>query len=231
MSTQSISVTAAGSTARRPSDPRRLHRRIGGLALIAAPAALLISEVTDRGSNNSAQLISYAAQHPGLAVLSNAFLLLSSALLVPAAFAVLHLARDRGRRFAEAGAVLAVLGALGHAAFVGFSSVVLNTPQGDHAQMVALLDRVNHSPALAPVAVCIFAFALSLPLLMIGAWRAGLVPVYVPAMAAAAVLIEFASVDGMAGGIAKELLAVVAMGWIGVRILRLSDSAWAGNPR
>jgi hypothetical protein len=213
-----------------PVDSRRFRRRVGGIALLGAPVALLVSEVADRGSERSADLISDAAHHAGALVLSNVFLLVSSTLLVPAAFAVLHLARGRGRRFAEIGAALAVLGALGHAAFVGFSSVVLSTPQGDHAQMVALLDRVNHDPAIAPIAVCILAFALSLPLILIGAWRAGLVPWVVPALAGPALAIELAGVDSLAGGVAKELLAVLALGWVGLRVLRLGDDAWGPAP-
>lgn len=219
------SVPAA--KARRRGDSRRLRRRVGGITLITAPLALLASEVTDRGTSNSAKLISDAAHHSGLIAVSNALLLLSSVLIIPAAFAVLHLARDRGRRFAEFGTAFAVLGALGHAVFVGFSTVVLSMPQGGHAQMVALLDRVNHSPAAAPIVVCIFAFAISMPLLGVGAWRAGLAPVMVPIALGLATLVEMAGVGSMAGGIIKEGLAVFALGWIGLRLLRLSDDAWS----
>lgn len=215
---------------RRPADSRRFRRRAGGVALIGAPVALLISEVTDRGSEKSTQLISDATHHAGAVLTSNIFLLISSALFIPAAFAVLHMARDRGRRFAEIGTVLAVLGALGHGAFIGFSTVVLSTPQGDPAQMVALLDRLNHSPAAAPVALCILSFALSLPLILLSAWRSGLVPWMVPALAWLAVAIELIGVDSMAGGVAKEGLAVLALGWVGLRVLRLSDDAWGAAP-
>jgi hypothetical protein len=225
-----IDLRPAARPAGRPVDPRRFRRRVGGIALIGAPVALLASEVADRGSEKSAELINDAANHANALVVSNVLLLLSSALLVPAAFAVLHLARCRGRRFAEVGTALAVLGALGHAAFVGFSSVVLSTPQGDPAQMVALLDRVNHNPAIAPIAVCILAFALSLPLILIAAWRAELVPWVVPTLSGVAVAIELVGVDSMAGGVAKELLAVLALGWVGFRVLRLSDDDWAPAP-
>ena len=213
-----------------PHDPRPLRRRAGALALIASPAALLLSEVLYRGTDDPAQLVADAARSSGAIVLSNVALLVSSALLLPAAYAVLHLARDRGRRLALTGASLATLGALGHAAYVGFSTVVLSTPAGDRAEMVALLTRVNHGPGIAPIGLCILSFALSLPFLTFGAWRAGLVPLWGPVAVLVAVGLEIVGVPGVLGGVAKESLALVAMGAIGWRVLRLGDDAWGPAP-
>lgn len=227
-STTDITITGRPRREPRPApDLRPFHRRVGGAALIAAPAALLASEVLYRGTSAPAQLVADAGAHAGAIVASNVLLLLSSALLVPAAFIVLHLARDRGRRLAAVGTALAVLGALGHAAYVGFSSVVLSTPAGDRVQMTALLDRVNHSAALAPVAICILAFALCGPFLAFGAWRAGLVGMAAPLATLAAVAVEIVGGDGMAAGVVKESLAVLALGAIGLRVLRATDDAWS----
>ena len=121
---------------------------------------------------------------------------------------------------AQIGTVLAVLGALGHAAYVGFSSVVLSTPAGARGEMVALVDRVNHSSALAPVAICILAFALCGPFLAFGAWRSGRVGLAAPLAAVAAVAVELVGGEGMAAGVVKESLAVVALGAIGLGLLR-----------
>lgn len=210
-----------------PVDVRGFRRRACGAALIAAPLTLLLSEIFYRGTSDPQKLITDASHHSGLIAASNLLLLLSAALFVPAAVAVLHLARDRGRRLAAFAAVFAVLGSLGHAAYVGFSTVVLNTPKGDRAQMVDLITRVNHSPALAPVAICIFGFTLAAPLLALAAWRAGLVRVYAPVAMGLAFLLEIANVGSVAGGIAKETLALAALSRVGVRVLRMSNPAWS----
>lgn len=218
------SVPAPAATVR---DRRRFHRRVGGISLVAAPVALLASEAAYRGTNSSAQLVSDAAVHSSAIIASNVLLLVSAALFVPAAFTIAHLARDRGRRLAFFGVALAVLGSLGHAAYVGFSTVVLSTPAGDRTQMVSLLNRVNHSAAVAPIGLCIFAFAISVVLLAVAAWRAGVVHVYAPIAIAAAFALEVANVSSVAGGIAKEALAVIAFAGVGLRVLSMSDQAWS----
>lgn len=219
-------ASSAGRRAEHGRDRRRLHRRTGGASLIGAPALLLASELAYRGTNDPAQLVSDARSHHGAIVIAIVCILASSALLIPAAFAVLHLARDRGRRLAEAATVLCVLGALGHAAWAGFTTIQLSTVHGDPAQMTELLRRVNHNAAAAPVGLCILAFAVGALLLGLAAWRSGLAPTAVAVLVGAAVLIEAANVKSYAGGAVKEALALAALGWVGVRVLRLGDDAW-----
>jgi hypothetical protein len=235
---QTTTTTPPSSAARLPLGPpprpatakrrdrRRFHRRIGGISLIGAPAFLLASELAYRGTNDPAQLVTDARSHHGAIVLAIVCILISSVLLIPAAFTILHLARDRGRRLAEAATALCVLGALGHAAWAGFTTIQLSTAQGSRAEMTELLRRVNHTAAAAPVGLCILAFAVGVLVLALAAWRSGLAPAPVAMLIGTAVLIEVANVKSYAGGAAKEALALAALGWIGIRVLRLPDEAW-----
>lgn len=204
----------------------RLYRRIGGISLIAAPALVLGSELAYRGTDRPATLVTDAIDHRARIVVAMVLLLASSVLVIPAAATVLHLARDRGRYLARAGVVFGILGALGHAAYAGFTVMQLATAGGERAAMTQLLQRANSSAVVAPVAVCIESFALGVVFLAFAAWRAGIVGRYSPAAIVGAFLLEAANAGSVAAGAAKEALGLIALGSVGVVVLRMSGRSW-----
>lgn len=72
-------------------------------------------------------------------------LLLATAAIVPGVFWLTRGIHERGRVAARVACVLAVMGALGHAALAAFYLVVEQTPKGgaDARQMMDLLDRAT----------------------------------------------------------------------------------------
>lgn len=212
--------------ATRPGPSTRMYKRVGGISLIAAPALLLGSELAYRGTSKPAALVADAVDDRAGIIVAMVLLLASSVFVVPAAATVLHLARDRGRYLARAGVVFGTLGALGHAAYAGFTVIQLATAGGDRTAMTQLLERANSSAVVAPVAVCIESFAVGVVFLAFAAWRAGVVGRYAPAAIAGAFLLEAANAGSAAAGAVKEALALIALGSVGVVVIRMSDRAW-----
>jgi hypothetical protein len=104
---------------------------------------------------------------------------------------ILHQARDRGAGLANLGAVFGVLGGFGHFGIALFYIVALALRGGDRTEMVAYIDRLNATPALAAIALpLILCFGLGVLTLAWAAWRAGLIGWWGPAVATCAVLVQ-----------------------------------------
>ena len=213
-----------------PAGPSvRMCRRVGGISLIGAPALLLGSDLAYRGTSKPAALVADAVNERVGITVAMVLLLGSAVLTIPAAAAVLHLARDRGRYLARAGVVLCTLGALGHAAYAGFTVMQLATAGGDRTAMTQLFERANSSAVAAPVAICIESFAFGVVFLAFAAWRAGIIGRYAPAAIVGAFLLEAANAGSAPAGAVKEALGLIALGSVGVVVLRMSDRAWGLN--
>jgi hypothetical protein len=146
---------------------------------------------------------------------------------------VLHQARDRGAGLANVGAALAVLGGFGHFGIALYYIVSLSLAGGDKAEMIAYVDRLNESAVLGAVAFpLILCFGLGVALLPWAAWRAGAVGLWAPAVATAAVLVGQAlPVSNIVTVLASIAGLVVVFGYLGVRVLQMTDAEWDGVRR
>ena len=222
-------------TARTSTGPsgtaRRLRRYTSGAALILFPALLVPEAVIDPTGNGSGEdMFTAATEHGGPLVASAVLLLVSGVLMAPAAAGVLHQARDRGAGLANVGAVFAALGGFGHAGIAFFYILGSELAGGDRGEMVAYIDRLNASPVLGfvafPLIVC---FALGVLILPWAAWRAGAVHWWAPAVGTVAVLVE----EGLpfrSDTVTIVILGAVTVvfGYIGLRVLRMTDAEWDG---
>jgi hypothetical protein len=212
---------------------RRLRRYTCGAALILFPALLVVQGPVDPASGGTGDVMYRAAtEHAGALTTSAALLLISGILMVPAAAAVLRQARDRGSALANTGAALAVLGGFGHAGIAFFYLLSLGLADGDRGEMVAYVERVNDEAALGVIAFpLILCFGLGVAVLAWAAWRSGTIGWWGPAAVTAVVVahvllpVENTAVDAVA------LLALtVVFGWLGIRVLRMTDAEWDGVP-
>jgi hypothetical protein len=217
-----------------PTTPaRRLRRCTCGAALILFPALLVVQAPVDPAAGGTGEVMYRAAtEHAGALTVSAVLLLVSGILMAPAAAAVLRQARDRGSALANTGAALAVLGGFGHAGIAIFYLFALGLAGGDRAEMVAYVERVNASAALGLVAFpLILCFGLGVAVLAWAAWRSGLVgwwgPAVVTAVVVAHVVLPFENAAIELAGLGA--LAVV-FGWLGIRVLRMTDAEWEGVP-
>lgn len=213
------------------SPARRLRRWTAGAALIVFPALLVPQALIDpTGTGTGADMVRAASESRGTLIASALLLMVSALLMIPAVTAVLHQARDRGAAVGNVGATLAVLGGLGHFAIAMFYLISLPLDGGDPALMVAYVDRLNETAAIGAVVFpLILCFGLGVAVLPWAAWRAGAVPVWVPALATTAAVTHFLLPEGIAFAAEVQLTALtVAYAVLGLRVLRMTDGEWDG---
>jgi hypothetical protein len=229
MAVNTRTTTTPGAATAPPS--RRLRRVVSGASLILFSAVFIPQALIDPAEGGTGEVMYRAATEQSVALTSSAVLLIfSGVLMAPAAAGVLHQARDRGAGLANAGAALAVLGGFGHFGIALYYIVSLSLAGGDEAEMIAFIDRLNESAVLGFVAFpLILCFGLGVALLPWAAWRAGAVGVWAPVLATAAVLVG----QGLPFSNALTVLTTVAalvvvFGYLGVRVLRMTDGEWDG---
>lgn len=215
-----------------PATPsRRLRRYAAGAALVLFPALLVPEALVDPAEGGTGEVMYRAAtESAGALTLSAVLLIASAVLMAPAAGGLLHQARDRGAAITDVGAALAVLGGFGHFGIAMFYLVSLSLAGGDRGEMIDFIDRLNASPALGAIAFpLILSFGLSVAVLPWGAWRAGAVHWWVPALATAAFVAETAlPFRTTLSATAILVAASVAYTALGLRVLRMTDAEWDG---
>lgn len=206
------------------------RKRVAGISLLGSAAALVAQDiVAPHAKEDAASMYDAFATHPDTTVASSVILLVSAILLIPAVFGIVHLVRGRGVPLAHVGAALGVLGALGHTAITTATLIFLETPRvGDRTAMIALLEHVNNSAAINLVIFpLIVSFGFGMLLLSLALWRARVVRAWVPALVIGAVALHFGAPEDMvAASVAASVLGGIAFGYVGLRVLRMSDAAW-----
>lgn len=128
--------------------------------------------------------------------------------------------------------MLGVLGGLGHVGIAMCYLFALPLAGGEEAPTVAYVERLNASPAVGAVAFpLILCFSLGVLVMASAAWRAGLVGWWWPAALTAAVLAE-AVFPAEIPAVQLRVIAVlvVVFGYLGLRVLRMTDTEWDGIP-
>lgn len=131
--------------------------------MIGFVAALEISDLVDPADvGSTAARLQRAAEHPGRLLAAAALLFVSSALLIPTALGILGAVRRRGRGVWLAGAAAGclTLGALGHAALVGYYAFVAAAQHHRGAAVTAVLDGAGSTGIGAVIGISVAAFAL-----------------------------------------------------------------------
>jgi hypothetical protein len=216
------------------STAQRLRRYTTGAALILFPALLVVQAPLDPGDGDTGETAYAAAsQHAGRLATSAVLLLISGILMAPAVAGILHQARDRGAVLANLAAVAAVLGGFGHAAIAMFTLFTLPLAGGDRAQMVAYVERIDATAVINAVAFpLILCFALAVLMMAWAAWRAGLIGWWAPAIVTILVLVhELVPEPPQAVELGSMIALTVIFGYLGLRILRMTDMQWGGLPR
>ncbi|MGA8045394.1 MAG: hypothetical protein WCA30_03930 [Dermatophilaceae bacterium] len=209
-----------------------LRRWTCGTALILFPALLVVQALITPEDGEGAAMYTAATEHRTALLASAALLIISGVLMAPAAVAITHQARSRGSALANWAAVTAVLGGIGHIAIGYFYVISSALAGGDRTEMVAFIERLNASPALGLfVFPFIMSFSLGVLLLTWAAHRAGLIGLWGPIVTTIAVLQHLALPPSVPGQETINTLALISvtvvLGYLGTRVLRMSDTAWA----
>jgi len=206
---------------------RGIRRIAAGIGLIGFPALLVVEGLIDPTDDTT--FFAASLSHPDALAYSALLLLASAVFTIPAIGGILHMARDRGAVLADLGAVFTVLGAMGHTALAVIYLLLRSLDAGRPAEMIAFEDRINADPWLTAVGLALLvSFGLGLTLLSWAAWRAGLMGWWGPAVITGVVLVHNFYPDDvpMIVGIAALGAIAVVFGWLGTRLLVMSDDEW-----
>jgi hypothetical protein len=216
------------------NDPRRFSRLIAAFALFLGPLITLAGMLATPWEKE-ATTASYhdaLAAHPAQAEIAASLLHFGYLLLLPAALGIMHLARRASPKLAHVGGALAVLGlaTLPGLLVTDFYDLALaqNLPR---AQSVAISDATGEMVGGAVMGMSAIApMFFGLVILMVAAWRAGVVRGWYAPAIAVAWLLPFVSGTGLVPAALGAGIMVVLFGSIGVKVVRMSDQAWAEQP-
>ncbi|WP_327103663.1 hypothetical protein [Nonomuraea glycinis] len=211
------------------SDPIRFRRLAAGACLIAAPIAYLAGVVTDpalrQGGGDTTGVYGRYLEQVSV---SAAILHWSWVLLIPGIIGMIHLVRRRGVLLGHLAGGLALLGVVNFSALMlgdfFYSRLERSLPP---VQGAALADEAFTDPG------AVFGFQLPGFAGILGLFVLGLVLAYgrqAPWWSPFAMVVGiFGAPIFPIGTVVGGLLYLAGAGVIGLRIVRMSDAAWAGE--
>lgn len=213
----------------------RALRIVAGLALIAAgllnglPQAVIAAITGDIGFDDQ---IAWGAEHATAHTLEQTALLLSSLVMPIGLLGLAHVCRFRAPVLTAIATPLVLWGmwGFGNVLAMGYVSGTVAPSVLSVADAVALNDGLADQPGVVATALVphLVGSFLGLILLGVAAWRARAVP-----RPAVALLIAFLVWDFLLpplGPVDPHVLLVLAWGWMGVHLLRMSHAEWRGAP-
>jgi hypothetical protein len=200
----------------------------GAAALIAAMVADLVETVVDPASSGeTAGVFQATVQHRELMVLCGYLLLASAIFVLPGVLLLTQDIREHGRRLRRAAVVLGFMGALGHTALATAYLAWASMPgeRADDPQVMAALDRIMSSAAIAPLAIGFVAFPLGIIATHGALLRARVAPQWVLAPVLTAPVAAIVSPGGnVAGTTIALVLLLFSTAVVAVRIARGSTA-------
>ena len=212
-------------------DTANFRRTLAGICLIIQPFINLISvAISPRQSTDTSEQLAMIGVHPTRFLIANLLDLLWLLLLIPAVLGLLHLLRSGGALFGHIGGGFVLAGAVGAAAYRGVNLGQLQVGESGLRQGQVL--TAFGQPSLGSVVVMLISaigLVIGYALLAVGLWRTRAAP-----RGASGLIVAFLVVDivGLAAGANKGVLLVahtlllVGLGWIGVKMLAMSDAQW-----
>ncbi len=222
MTQTTLPTVAAVETDARNSSFRRTA---AGLGLIVGPLLLVAANVAStQADSDTAAGLTTLAHHGGREQLSIVLFLLGFTLIIPGAFGMLSLIRNRGRIVGNIGICLAIPGLMAFAGLVssGIANVGIARAVPPSQGLIIMKSVEAGGGAAALGVIGLLALPLGLILLSFGVWRARRVPIWSPLL----VLVGFVAVtvgEGLIGGVVGDLLMLAGLGWAGLAILRSAD--------
>jgi hypothetical protein len=212
-------------------DTANFRRALAGICLITQPFLNLISvSISPQQSTDTSEQLAMIGAYPTRFLISSLLDLLWLLLLIPAVLGLLHLLRARGALLGHIGCGFALAGAVGAAAYRGVNLGQLQVTQSalNQGQVLAAFGQASLGSVVVMLMSAI-GLIVGYALLAVGLWRTRAAP-----RGASALIVAFLVVDivGLAAGGNKGVLLVahtlllVGLGWIGVRILAMSDAQW-----
>jgi hypothetical protein len=207
------------------NDANNFRRTAPGLCLIAAPLVGLVSAfITPRFTGGMGDELAAISEHTGRWLVGEFLNLISFFLFMLAVLGIMHLLRHRGVVLGHVGGGLILLGAFFHGAIIGFAlvEVPLVESEGARDRMIEFADGMYESAAFMMILFPFLSFFVGWILLAIALWRARVAPLWVAATLGVAPLSEFFGPEAVSPELMFALF-LIAFGYVGLRVLRLSD--------
>src|SRR5437868_2510702 len=210
-------------------NPTTFRRIAAGTLIIVAPLLQFIAVLVDPGTWGDAHEAVSFGDNPALAQAQSALYHWSWMLMAIAVFGLVHLTRHRATVLGHISGAMAVIG------YITLSGLLMADPMewwlGQHyppAESQRIMDEMVNLPGV------IFGFQMpwmffgifGLPLLVTAVWRAGYTSWWVPATVAVGyvggLVVPYGPLTTIFWGI-----PVVALGTLGVKVLRMGDAGWS----
>jgi hypothetical protein len=212
-------------------DTAHFRRTLAGICLTTQPLLNLISvAISPQQSTDTSEQLAMIGANPTRFLISNLLDLVWLVLLIPAVLGLLHLLRTRGALLGHIGGGFVLAGAVGAAAYRGVNLGQLQVVESglDQEQVLTAFGQASLGSVVVMIMSAI-GLIVGYVLLAVGLWRTRAAP-----RGASALIVAFLVVDivGLAAGGNKGVLLVahtlllVGLGWIGVRLLAMSDAQW-----
>ena len=212
-------------------DTANFRRTLAGVCLITQPFINLISvAISPMQSVNASEQLAMISAYPTRFLIANLLDLLWLFLLIPAVLGLVHLLRSRGALLGHIGGGFALAGAVGTAAYRGVNLGQLQVAESGliQEQMLAAFGQASAGSIVVMLMSALGLF-VGYALLAVGLWRTRAAP-----RGASGLIVAFLVVNiiGLAAGGNKGVLLVAhtlllgGLGWIGVKVLAMSDAQW-----
>jgi hypothetical protein len=213
-------------------DTANFRRTLAGICLIIQPLINLIAvAITPRRSTDTSELLTIISAHPTRFLIGNLLDLLWLFLLIPAVLGLVHLLRSGGALLGHIGGGFALAGAVGFAAYRGVNLAQLQVAESglNQGQVLAAFGQESLGTTVV-ILISAIGFLIGYALLAVGLWRTRAAP-----RGASALIVAFLVVDivglAAAGGnkgviLVALILLLVGQGWIGLKVLTMSDAQW-----
>ena len=205
-----------------------VRRTVAGLSLIAAPLFGLIgASVLPAFTGGMEGELAFIAARPERWLTGLYLDLLAWPLMIVAIMGLLHLLRERAVILGHIGAGLMLLGSFFHGAVLGFQFVEapLVISGINHAQMVTFSEQMYEHTAFTMLLLPFMGFYVGLLFLALALWRVRAIPFWIAGLIVVAIAVEFFGPPAFHTLLFLGLL-LIAFGWIGLKMLRMSDTQW-----
>jgi hypothetical protein len=211
------------------NDPRNFRRTAAGLCLIAGPLVTLIGGLVTpwEETETEANYLQALADNPTRGQISAVLLYFGYLLIAVGIFGLIHLLRHRAVVLAHIAGVLAVWGWVTLPGLLISDFYDLSLAQwNDRQDALAIFERAGGYMGGIIISVPALLSLMGLVLLGFALWRARLAPLWLPAVLLAGTLIMQFGPPGPVYWLLGTGLWLASLGYVGLKILRMSDDEW-----
>ena len=212
------------------TDANNFRRTVAGLCLIAGPLVVLIGGLVAKWEENDtkAAYLQALAESPTRAQISAVLLFFGFVLVAVGIFGIIHLLRHRAVVLGHVAGVLAVWGWVTLPGLLVSDFYDLSLAQWSNRQdAIAISEGGGNYVGAAIMGIPALLGMIGLLLLGVALWRARFAPVWVPAVLVLGWIISFFGPPSVVFFTTGWALWLVALGYVGLKILGMSDEDWA----